>query len=79
MSFIPNTLCKRPQLQYWAAMSDIDEDYVDVGENVLSDDINDNLETAAERTNGKKRGKDIEWLEVESFNDKSCYENSAFF
>lgn len=60
-------------------MSDIDEDYVDVGENVLSDDINDNLETAAERTNGKKRGKDIEWLEVERFNDKSCYENSAFF
>ena len=60
-------------------MSDIDDDFVDVGENVLNDDFNDNLENAAERTNGKGRGMDIEWLEVERFTDKSCYKNSAFF
>ena len=59
-------------------MSDNDSDYVDVGENVLLDDRNENVETVP-RNGGKGRGKDIEWFEVERFNDKAGFENSAFY
>ena len=59
-------------------MSDNDSDYVDVGENVLLDDRNENVEIVP-RTGGKGRGRDIEWFEVEKYNDKAGFENSAFF
>ena len=61
-------------------MSDSDSDYFDIGENdgtVVDDDIDD-IEPAPDRS-GKGRGKDIEWLEVARYTDKSTYENSAFF
>lgn len=59
-------------------MSDNDSDYVDVGENVLLDDRNENVEIVP-RTGGKGRGRDIDWFEVEKYNDKAGFENSAFF
>ena len=47
-------------------MSDIDsDDYVDVGENVLADDCNYNVDAVVtEKSGGKGRGRDIEWIEV---------------
>ena len=62
-------------------MSDIDsDDYVDVGENVLADDCNDNVDAVVtEKSGGKGRGRDIEWIEVERFSEKTMYENSPFY
>jgi hypothetical protein len=61
-------------------MSDSDSDYVDIGEDdgTLVDDVNDDVEPALE-SSGKGRGKDIDWLEVARYMDKSAYENSAFY
>ena len=62
-------------------MSDIDsDDYVYVGENVLADVCNDNVDAVVtEKSGGKGRGRDIEWIEVERFSDKAGYENSPFY
>ena len=59
------------QYRYCSEMSDIDSnDYVDIGENILADDSNDNVEAVVtEKASGKGRGRDIEWIEVERFSD----------
>ena len=71
MIFILNTLCHRLQLQYRTAMSDIDDDNLNVGENVLPYDINDNLEGGSKRTNGTGRGRDTEGIELTQ-DDATC-------
>ena len=45
-------------------MSDIDDDNLNVGENVLTDDINDNLEGGPKRTKETGRGKNTESIEL---------------
>ena len=61
-------------------MSDSDSDYVDIGEadETLGDGATDEVETAI-ASSGTGRGKDIEWLEVARYMDKTAYETYAFY
>ena len=58
-------------------MSDSDSDYIDIVEDVLDDQV-ENTDDRPQRK-GKRRGADIDWVEIARFSKSDKYEESEYF
>ena len=59
-------------------MSDSDDDYIDIGEVEVENDVEES-ESGVQEKSSNGRGKDIEWIEMARFKDKAAYETSLYF
>ena len=58
-------------------MSDSDSDYIDIAEDVLDNEV-ENTDDRLQRK-GKRRGADIDWVEIARFSKSDKYEESEYF